>query len=191
MSKPYCQLAGYYSRQTSLRADCSLILLGWLLLFASSQLMIPLRPVPITLQTIAVSLIGLTYRPRLAFITVLFYILAGLLGLPSFSKFASGWLHIAGPTGGYIAGFLIAAPLIGVIQGSKRAAAKHVIFSCLIGHAVIYGLGVSWLAAFIGLKGALVNGLLVYLPAGYVKITIFSYLFAYVKQHLADREHNL
>ena len=88
------------------------VAIGVLALFASAQLVIPIKPVPITFQTVVISLIGLTYNPRISFITVFAYIAAGMLGLPMFSKFGSGLGHIMGASGGYILGLLIAAPIM-------------------------------------------------------------------------------
>jgi biotin transport system substrate-specific component len=160
--------------------NIALVFLGTVALFAGSQLSIPIKPVPITFQTIVISLIGLTYSPRLAFITVLAYIYAGVLGLPMFIKFSSGLHHITGVTGGYLLGFLIAAPIMGIIKNKVSSQVSGIMICCLIGHFIIYLLGIFWLSTFIGLKQALYSGFIIYIPTGLLKIVIFSYLFSYI-----------
>ena len=156
------------------------VLLGITMLFASAQIIIPIKPVPITMQTIAVSLIALTYSTRLAFITILSYIIAGIMGLPMFHCFRSGIDGFTGYSGGYLFGFLIAAPLMSEIKQYLSNKFLGVTFTCLIGHVVIYFFGVLWLAIFIGFKQALYSGLAMYIPSGIVKIAIFSYCYSYI-----------
>lgn len=162
------------------------VLLGTIALFAASQIIIPIKPVPITLQTIVISIIGLTYSPRLSFFTVLAYIMAGIVGLPMFSKFSSGFSHFIGPTGGYIIGFLIAAPLMSFLRNLFSIRFTGIVACCFLAHFVIYALGVSWLAIFISFKPAIYSGLIVYIPTGIAKIIIFSYLFSYIKNRNSE-----
>ena len=156
------------------------VAIGVLALFASAQLVIPIKPVPITFQTVVISLIGLTYNPRISFITVFAYIAAGMLGLPMFSKFGSGLGHIMGASGGYILGLLIAAPIMGMIKSNFSAKFLGTMACCFIGHIIIYCLGIGWLSSFIGLKQAVYSGFIVYIPTGLLKIITFSYLFSYI-----------
>lgn len=163
--------------------NVTLLLFGIFVLFASAQIMIPIKPVPITFQTLVVSLIGLTYNPSLAFITVSTYILTGIIGFPIFTKFGYGLNYLSGMTGGYLIGFLLAAPLMGLMHKTLTNNKWDILICCLIGHIIIYLMGVLWLSTFIGIKEALHNGFLVYIPSGILKIIIFSYLFAYIKNH--------
>lgn len=156
------------------------VLLGVCALFAAAQLSIPLKPVPITFHTIIISLLGLTYSPRLGFITVLTYIFMGAIGLPMFTKLSSGLTYIAGATGGYLVGFLLAVPLMAMIKNTFSRKFWGVAYCCLIGHIVIYALGIAWLSTLIGLKQAIYSGFLIYIPTGLLKIAIFSYLFSYI-----------
>jgi len=165
----------------SYTASIAKVLLGTIALFAASQIIIPIKPVPITLQTIIISMIGLTYSPRLSFFTVVTYIMAGIVGLPMFSKFSSGFSYFIGPTGGYIIGFLIAAPLMSFLRNFFSTRFTGIIACCFLAHFVIYALGVSWLATFISFKEAVYSGLIIYIPTGIGKIIIFSYLFSYIK----------
>ena len=96
-------------------------------------------PVPITLQVLVVLLIGLSLTPRQSFLALSEYIAAGIIGLPVFSGGGSSIAWLLGPTGGYIWGFLVAAPLVGILAlwlGQRLS-----IIAALAGIAVIYVLG--------------------------------------------------
>ena len=90
-----------------------LTLAGSALITLCTQISLPLFPVPMTLQTFAVFLIGLTYGWRLGGITVALYLLEGALGLPVFSGGKGGMIVFMGPTAGYLVGFLLAATACG------------------------------------------------------------------------------
>ena len=96
-------------------------------------------PVPITLQVLVVLLIGLSLTPRQSFLALAEYIGAGIVGLPVFSGGGSGIAWLLGPTGGYIWGFLIAAPLVGIL--ALWLGQRWSIVAALAGIAVIYVLG--------------------------------------------------
>ena len=90
-----------------------LALAGSVLITICTQISLPLFPVPMTLQTFAVFLIGLTYGWRLGGITVSLYLLEGAIGLPVFSGGKGGMIVFMGPTAGYLVGFLLAATACG------------------------------------------------------------------------------
>ena len=85
-----------------------LILFGTILLAISSKIQVPFWPVPMTMQTFIVFLIGMTYGWRLSFFTLLAYLVEGALGLPVFAK-GGGLMYLTGPTAGYLYGMLGAA----------------------------------------------------------------------------------
>ena len=114
-----------------------------------SQLEIPFQPVPFTLQTFGVMLIGLVLRPKKAFLAVLVWILLGVVGAPVFANFKSGLSVITGPTGGYIVGFLIGAPVISLLAGGNDAV--KLIGTLIGGILVVYMIGVPWLMQSVGL----------------------------------------
>ncbi|MDD9335523.1 MULTISPECIES: biotin transporter BioY [unclassified Candidatus Tisiphia] len=160
------------------------VMMGVIALFAGAQIIIPTQPVPVSMQTVVVSIIAFTYSPRLSFATILTYLTAGIVGLPMFTKLSSGLYFLLGTTGGYLIGMLLAAPVMGIINSrlsekfTKRFLAGF--FSCLIGHVIIYFLGVSWLTTIIGIKQAIYSGFIVFIPTGLVKILIFSSLYHYI-----------
>ena len=86
---------------------------GSLLLAVSAKVQVPFYPVPLTLQTLVVLLLGATLGARLAAAAVALYLVEGLAGLPVFAGAVAGPLYMAGPTGGFLVGFLVAAALIG------------------------------------------------------------------------------
>ena len=98
----------------SLAKKAAIVAGGSIFLAVLSQIAVPFFPVAMTLQTLAVMLIGVTFGFRLASATVVLYILEGAAGLPVFTGFANMAVLIAKPyTSGYIAGFLVAAAVMG------------------------------------------------------------------------------
>lgn len=163
-------------------------LLGVLLLFACAQIQIPLKPVPITLHTLAVMLIGLTYKPKQSFEIVLSYLLLGAVGAPVFSHLSAGLGVLLGPTGGYLVGFLFAAPLTSWVLTQFSSKSWMVIFiSCAAGHIVIYTLGIAWLATLIGFEGAIKGGLLPFILPGLFKTLILASIIKTLRSVLDSR----
>lgn len=160
-----------------LAAKFFLVVVGSLLLAMSAQFKIPLYPVPVTGQTLFVLLIGMTYGLRLGGTTVFFYLLQGVVGLPVFSGGTFGIAVIVGPTGGYLVGFLFAAVVMGFLaeRGMGRSIISTVI-AMIIGNVVIYLMGASWLASFIGFEEALVAGVLPFIYGDALKLAVAAIL---------------
>jgi biotin transport system substrate-specific component len=158
-------------------AKAFLIVVGSLLLAVSAQIKIPFYPVPVTGQTLVVLLIGMTYGPRLGGATVAVYLLQGAMGLPVFAGAAVGLAALVGPTGGYLAGFLVAAVVMGFLaeRGMGRSVSSTVI-AMVIGNAVIYAMGVLWLTSFIGMEKALTLGMAKFLYGDALKLVIAACL---------------
>lgn len=126
------------------------------LLAASAWLSVPFRPVPITMQTLAVLIVGGLLGPRLGVAAVAGYLCLGLTGVPVFGGGLAGPAVLGGPTGGYLLGFLPAAWIMGcaadraAAQVSKPAAGLRRLallsVGCLLAEVSIYALGVPWLA---------------------------------------------
>ena len=94
---------------------------------------LPFTPIVISLHTIAVNIIGLILSPMQAGITVLIYLLMGLVGLPVFSAGTAGPGKLFGPTGGFYFGFLFAVILISLFRGKKISMKRYAIVSIAIG----------------------------------------------------------
>ena len=148
------------------------VLVGIALLTASAHIKIPFYPVPLTMQTLVVLGIGMTYGVRLGGVTLLGYLAAGVIGLPVFAG-GAGIAYMMGPTGGYLAGFFVAAVVLGVLaeRGWTRNWATSAA-AMLIGNAIIYLLGVGWLTSLIGWDKAVQFGLLPFLYGDVLKLII-------------------
>ena len=128
-----------------------LALAGSALIALCAQISVPFFPVPLTLQTFAVFLIGLTYGWRLGGITIVLYLAEGVLGLPVFAGGKSGLIVLMGPTAGYLVGFLLAATACGWFaeRGFDRSYAK-LFAALLVGNILLYVPGLLWLGSMIG-----------------------------------------
>lgn len=115
-----------------------------------AQIQVPLMPVPITMQTFAVLVIGAAYGWRLGTGTVALYLAEGAVGLPVFAGFKGSLAVLLGPTGGYLFGFVLAAGTIGWLaaRGWDRLP-QMVVLAMLLGNIAIYVPGLFWLAKFV------------------------------------------
>ncbi|MDP6487536.1 MAG: biotin transporter BioY [SAR324 cluster bacterium] len=151
-----------------------LTLAGSALITLCTQISLPLFPVPMTLQTFAVFLIGLTYGWRLGGITVALYLLEGALGLPVFSGGKGGMIVFMGPTAGYLVGFLLAATACGWFaeRGFDRSYFKLLV-ALLVGNVLLYASGLLWLGTLIGWdKPVLEYGLYPFIGGDLLKIVM-------------------
>jgi biotin transport system substrate-specific component len=150
----------------------ALALTGSWLLTALSQAEIG-APVPMTLQTMGVLLIGLTFGGRLAFAAVAAYLIQGALGLPVFAGGAGGIVHFSGPTGGYLIGFLLAATLIGYLSdiGFTRSWIGTIV-ALFAGSAAIYALGLPWLGSIFGYDKMLEYGFTPFVLGDTIKLAL-------------------
>ena len=161
----------------SLARSVAMVLLGSLLLTLSAKVQVPFFPVPMTLQVLVVLLIGVAFGPRLAGVTLAAYLAQGAAGLPVFAgtpEKGIGLAYMAGPTGGYLAGFFAAAVVVGWMaeRGWDRGPVR-LAFTGLVGIAAIYALGLAWLGALIGWdQPVLAYGLLPFLPAEALKLAL-------------------
>ncbi len=148
------------------------IISGIVLIFACSQISLPLEPVPITLQTVAVMLIGLTYSKSDGLISMIAYVLAGTAGLPVFANFASG---ITSPSSGYLFGFIAAVYVMN--QFKEKFGLRSflsIIFACVLGNIILFAVGIAWLSTFIGISGAITHGLMPFVAPGLIKACLLS-----------------
>ncbi len=143
-----------------------LMIVGALVLTLSSWIEIPMIPVPMTMQTLAVLMIGALYGWRLGALTVLAWMALGAAGLPVFAGGAGGLAHLGGPTAGYLVAFPLAAALVGGAAQAGWLAKRlgRAVAVMLAAHAIALLLGVSWLATHIGWEAAVTAGLLPFLP---------------------------
>jgi biotin transport system substrate-specific component len=152
-----------------------LVALGAVCIALSAQALIPLTftPVPVTLQTLAVLLIGALYGSRRGALTVATYIACGAFGLPVFAAGGFGLARLAGPTGGYLLGFIVAAFLVGWL--AERGFGRKPLSAGLMmtaGTAAIFAFGLPWLAVFVGVGNVLAMGLFPFIPGAIAKILV-------------------
>ncbi len=127
--------------------DAGLIFAGSLFVALLAQAQIPLQPVPVTLQTFGVLLIGAVLGSRRGALAMLAYAIEGAAGLPVFAGGTFGVARIIGPTGGYIIGFIFAGMLVGWLaeRGWDRTPWMMTL-AMIAGNIVIYSFGAPWLA---------------------------------------------
>jgi biotin transport system substrate-specific component len=129
-----------------------LVIAGTCLLTLSAKISVPFPYVPMTMQSLVVPLIGITYGSRLGVLTVLAYLAEGALGLPVFAGAVGGLPYMAGPTGGYLFGFLIAAFVSGwITEKGVDLSLPRLFGSIMAAHAIILGCGFGWLVAVLHL----------------------------------------
>ncbi|MCV9938324.1 biotin transporter BioY [Boseaceae bacterium BT-24-1] len=143
---------------------------GSMLISAAAQISVPLMPVPMTLQTYAVLLLGATLGWRIAGLSALLYLIEAALGLPVLANGTSGLLRLIGPTGGYLLAFPIAAMAVGLaVQRSGGINRLWVFFVMMAAHAVILAMGTTWLATALGWEKAVAVGTTPFLLGSVVK----------------------
>ena len=150
-----------------------LALVGTLALAVSAKTQIPFWPIPMTMQTFVVLVIGMAYGSRLGVVTVALYLLEGALGLPVFAgspEKGVGLVYMMGPTGGYLLGFVVAAWACGWMaeRGFDRSLLKSLV-AMSVGHALIFLFGVVWLSQLMGFEKAFLVGVMPFWAATIVK----------------------
>jgi biotin transport system substrate-specific component len=150
-----------------------LMLLGSLFLAVCAQVQVPLWPVPMTMQTFGVLLLGMAFGARLGAATVALYLIEGAAGLPVFAGFSGGVPVLFGPTGGYLFGFVIAAWLVGALaeRGWDRGVLTTAL-AMLFGNIVLYVPGLIWLGNLYGAEQAIAAGLAPFWIGDLLKIAL-------------------
>ena len=155
-----------------------IIFLGSIALTISAKLKIPFYPVPMTMQTFVVLLLGLSFGYKIGLATVGLYLLEGIAGLPVFSNSPEkgvGLIYFTGPTMGYLVGFLVASFLSAFINIKDNF---FIIFLKLsLSVSTIYILGILWLGTLIGWDKPIIQlGVTPFLLAEFFKITLLTIL---------------
>jgi biotin transport system substrate-specific component len=141
-------------------------LLGSWLIAASAQIVLPMWPVPATLQTLAVLLVGALGGPAVGVASVAAYLAQGAAGLPFFAGGAAGPAVFLGPTAGFLLGFVAAAWIAGFARGLPAWKAGAVLMAA---HLLLFVPGVAWLSGFVGLARAVDVGFLLFIPGTLLK----------------------
>ena len=125
--------------------------LGTLLLTISAKIKIPFYPVPMTMQTFMVVLLGITLGPKIGLLTISLYLFEGIFGLPVFAgtpEKGIGLIYFTGPTMGYLIGFLVAVYFAGSFKYDKGII--NTFLKLIFSISFVYILGMIWLGILIG-----------------------------------------
>lgn len=146
------------SRSAALRF-LAIAIVGSALLALSAKIQVPFWPVPMTMQTYVVLALAAACGWKLGAFTVALYLAEGAAGLPVFANVSTGISYMMGPTGGYLAGFLASALVVGYLAETvaTRSVPKMLAVMAL-GHVIIFCFGFAWLATLIGPDKAFAAG---------------------------------
>jgi biotin transport system substrate-specific component len=177
-SNYYTLMSGILPKDRTMRLMGMIVLtiVGSLVMWVSAKIRVPFYPVPMTLQTLALFGIAATYGMRLGVSTITLYLIEGALNLPVFAgtpEKGIGLAYMVGPTGGYLASYMIAAAIVGyaVDCGLGRNPFK-LLGAMLAAEVVILSMGVAWLAYLFGFEKALAFGVGPFIVTDLVKIAL-------------------
>lgn len=171
------------TRSAALWRGLGLALGGAALITLAAKVQIPFWPVPMTLHTLAVCFIAAALGPRMGTAAVATYLAAGAMGIPVFSNSPErgvGLAYLAGPTGGYLIGFLLSAPVIGHLAQGRGMVAQTL--AMLAGLGVVYICGLAWLATFVPATGLLTVGFTPFILGDLIKVALASGLLASLRR---------
>ncbi len=138
-------------KQSKILKYVFLALIGSIVLAISSKIKIPFYPVPMTMQTFVILVIGIGFGWKLGLATVSLYLFEGIIGLPVFSgtpEKGIGLIYFTGPTMGYLLGFLVAVYISGKFTYDNSVIKNFL--KLLLATSFIYFLGITWLGNLIG-----------------------------------------
>ena len=171
-------------KQSKLLKYVFLALIGSIVLAVSSKIKIPFYPVPMTMQTFVVLMIGIIFGWKLGLATVSLYLLEGIVGLPVFSgtpENGLGLVYFTGPTMGYLLGFLVAVYISGKFDYDSNIIKNFL--KLLMATSFIYILGMTWLGNVIGWDKPIFQlGAQPFLLAELFKILIATFAISQIKK---------
>ena len=171
-------------KQSKITKYIFIALIGSVLLAISSKIKIPFYPVPMTMQTLVVLMIGIAFGWKLGLATISLYLFEGIIGLPVFSgtpEKGVGLIYFTGPTMGYLIGFLVAVYFSGRFNYNHNL--LETFLKLLFATSFIYLLGMTWLGFLIGWEKPIFKlGAQPFLLAELFKILIVSATVNYIKK---------
>ena len=171
-------------KQSKLLKYVFLALIGSIILAVSSKIKIPFYPVPMTMQTFVVLIIGIVFGWKLGLATVSLYLFEGIIGLPVFSgtpEKGSGLVYFTGPTMGYLLGFLVAVYISGKFNYDSNIIKNFL--KLLMATSFIYILGMTWLGNLIGWDKPIFQlGAQPFLLAELFKILIVTFAISQIRK---------
>ena len=150
---------------------------------------LPISPVPITGQSLAIMLAGGILTARQAAFSVLTFLLLGAVGVPVFAGMSGGIGILIGPRGGYLIGYLVGAIVIALAKGKNNNSWRLAFANIVGGIIVVYILGVAWLSFVtgMGLEKAIMVGALPYIPGDLFKVLMATVVGVAVNKRLMQR----
>lgn len=166
------------------------VVLGSIFFAVAAQIAIyfPFNPVPLSLQTLAAYLLGISLGSKKGFLAVATYLAQATVGLPVLAGGAVNPLWIVGPTGGYLLGFAFAAFVTGwLLERRQTPTLLWGVFSVLCGAATLYSLGITWLSFFVGWSNVISLGIFAFMGLEPIKIVIATVLIKCKTQNVKFR----
>jgi biotin transport system substrate-specific component len=146
-------LRAVFIPRASALTNTSLLLGGTVFMSLMAQIALPVpgSPVPITGQTLGVLLIGTAYGASLGLATIAIYVALGLAGAPILAQGAHGYARLAGPTGGYLVGMVLAAFAVGVLANRRwDVRLQTALVQMIVGEILVFAPGLIWLKLYTG-----------------------------------------
>ncbi len=161
------------------------------LIAAGAYISVPIGPVPIVLQNMFILLAGLLLGRRWGLAAVGVYLLAGACGLPVFAGGTGGIGRFAGPTGGYLIGYLPAVFVVGLLSKYEKTVTD--IIGMIVGTLIIYSIGVTWLQLITGMafSKALAVGMYPFLIGDALKIAAAAAIAKAIRPVIRKKFNNL
>lgn len=176
MSQSVTQVAQRFSRTAEIARQSAIILAASIFVAVAAHIYVPIpgTPVPLTVQNLAVLLVGLMLGSRRGFIALVLYLAEGAFGLPVFSPTGTpGLLHLLGPTGGYLIAYPLVAGLTGYIFEHGKQSFARAALASVAGEVVLFATGISWLYVITGsLAQAISFGLYWFVFAEVIKVML-------------------
>ena len=190
-ARPLVFLALPAAGSARLATQIILALAGTLLLILSAKTKVVLGPVDLSMQTLAVFVIATAFGSRLAVATLLLYMAEGAFGLPVFQgtpEKGLGLLYMVGPTGGYLAGFVAVAAIVGWAADRGFDRNPFTLFGAVLAaEIVMLAMGFGWLSTLIGVEKAWQFGVVPFIVPDLIKVALASALAPAVWSLMASR----
>ena len=175
-------------KEISFLKSLFLVIFATILLAISAKIKIPFYPVPMTMQTFVVLLIGIIFGWKLGLFTISLYLIEGLVGLPVFAgtpEKGMGLVYFVGPTMGYLIGFVAAVFLAGYFKYNKNYILNF--FKLILSVSLIYIFGMIWLVNFTGWDKVFIVGAQPFLLAELFKIALLTILIPKILKYRSNK----
>ena len=165
--------------------DMVLVALFTALTAVGGFLTIPLKPAPITLQTLFTLLAGVVLGPKLGALSQLVYVILGLMGVRVFAGFSGGPQTVFSPSFGFLIGFIFISYIVGlIIHKDNNYTLKNILFATILGSILVYFFGVPYMYLILNkvmdtpitMAQAIKSGCLIFLPGDFLKAIIAGFV---------------